>query len=78
MDGDYLVVGHWLGIAAAVVGFFASWIFCASEYGYLLGFGLGWLPSSILAFLLYWATRFLWGLVAVLVLVAIVVALRHG
>ena len=32
-----------------VVVFFCSWWYCTSEYGFLFGFGLGWLPSGILA-----------------------------
>lgn len=32
-----------------VVVFAASWIYCIAEYGYLLGVGLGWLPSVIVA-----------------------------
>lgn len=55
-------IGAWL----AVITFFASYYYCAVEYGYLLGVGLGWLPSIIVAT----AVFFLWPL---LVLVAIVV-----
>ena len=32
--------------------FLASWAYCTVTYGFLLGFGLGWLPSIFLAFLL--------------------------
>lgn len=68
----YWAIGHWLGALVAIVGFFASWIYCVGEYGYLLGFGLGWLPSSILSPILYWITRLFWGLpVAALAVFAI-------
>ncbi len=29
--------------------FISSWIYCVYQYGYLFGFGIGWLPSLILA-----------------------------
>lgn len=38
------------GIVGAIV-FVGSWIYCIVTYGYLLGFGLGWLPSLIVAFI---------------------------
>jgi hypothetical protein len=31
------------------ITFWVSWIYCISEYGYLFGVGLGWLPSLIVA-----------------------------
>jgi hypothetical protein len=37
-----------LGWGLGVVTFIGSWIYCTSKYGYLFGFGLGWLPSIIL------------------------------
>ena len=43
------MIAHWVGIVVAVIAFCGSWIYCIAEYGYLLGFGLGWLPSIILA-----------------------------
>ncbi len=50
--GIYAFIG---GLISFIV-FVGSWIYCISEYGYLLGVGLGWLPSMIVAFLAY----FLW------------------
>ena len=35
----------------SVVIFLFSWYYCISEYGYLFGFGLGWIPSAISAFI---------------------------
>lgn len=29
--------------------FITSWVYCTFTYGFLLGFGLGWLPSMLLA-----------------------------
>ena len=33
----------------AVIVFIGAWIYCIAEYGFLLGVGLGWLPSAIVA-----------------------------
>ena len=33
----------------AFIVFVYSWIYCIATYGYLLGVGLGWLPSIIVA-----------------------------
>ena len=30
--------------------FLTSWVYCTFTYGFLLGFGLGWIPSMLLAF----------------------------
>jgi hypothetical protein len=58
-------------ICAALTGpatFLAVWIYCAITYGFLLGFGLGWIPALILALLVAVATIFLWPLVALALL----------
>jgi hypothetical protein len=47
--------------------FVVSWIWCIANYGYLLGVGLGWLPSAITATVLCW----IWPIVAI-------AALRYG
>lgn len=68
MDGDdYLKVGKVLGILAAVVTFLGAWGYCAATYGFLFGFGLGWLPAGILAVIVGFAVAFLWGLIAIAV-----------
>jgi hypothetical protein len=46
----------------------AVWIYCAVTYGFLLGFGLSWIPALILALLVAVATIFLCPLAAVSVL----------
>lgn len=40
--------------------FIGSYIYCIAEYGFLLGVGLGWLPSIIVATIFCW----LWPLYA--------------
>lgn len=47
MDGVqqfYTEIGKLVG----GIVFFTSWVYCAFTYGFLLGFGLGWIPSMIL------------------------------
>ena len=42
--------GYWIGyVISWIFIFLGSWIYCISEYGFLLGVGLGWLPSAIAA-----------------------------
>lgn len=67
MDKDWYENTGWaLGGLTAVVTFFGGWIYCTATYGFLFGFGLGWLPSGIAALLGCVAIRYLWGVVAVL------------
>lgn len=42
-------LGHALVSPIAIITFVAAWWHCASTYGFLFGFGLGWLPAAILA-----------------------------
>lgn len=60
MSSDHYALGAvWTGF----IVFVGTWIWCISEYGFLLGVGLGWLPSAIVAFLAAW----LWPLIAIAV-----------
>lgn len=42
----YWYIGAWI---VGVPTFIGTWIWCIAEYGFLLGVGLGWLPSLITA-----------------------------
>jgi hypothetical protein len=64
-EGWYLRVGAVLGWIVAVPTFIGAYIYCIVHYGFLLGLGLGWLPSAILAFFVWIAVMLLWGVVAV-------------
>lgn len=66
-DRWYWAIGDWVGGAGWFIAFLASWWYCAATYGYLLGFGLGWLPSLILASLIALALKVLWGPTVLLV-----------
>lgn len=59
--GSYFRIGGWLGIIPALITFVGAWWYCATTHGFLLGFGLGWLPSLILAVLVELAFTLLWG-----------------
>ncbi|MBR0681133.1 hypothetical protein GXW74_11600 [Roseomonas eburnea] len=51
------------GLTGFVV-FFGSWVYCIAHYGFLLGVGLGWLPSLIVAVV----AAALWPIAALLLL----------
>jgi hypothetical protein len=42
------VAGGW-GIIVALATFVTAWAYCTMHYGFLFGFGLGWLPAGLLA-----------------------------
>ncbi len=57
---------YYLGVVVSFCPIFIGcWIFCIAHYGFLLGVGLGWLPSGIVALF----AAFLWPLGAVLLVV---------
>lgn len=43
------VSGGLLGIIVALATFATAWAYCSIHYGFLFGFGLGWLPAGMLA-----------------------------
>ena len=47
-EENYLVGAILVGIPT----FIGTWIYCIIHYGFLLGVGLGWLPSIITAFII--------------------------
>jgi hypothetical protein len=60
MDDSY-AVGFRITFFLVFVG---TWIWCMDEYGFLLGVGLGWLPSAITAFV----AGMIWPLLALAVI----------
>jgi hypothetical protein len=64
MDDSYERIGGALGAITAVLVFIGCWIYCIAAYGFLLGVGLGWLPSGICAALAGIVVRFTWPLIA--------------
>lgn len=54
---------YWIGFwVCYVLVFFGCWAFCVAKYGFLLGVGLGWLPSGIVAAV----AGFLWPLLVII------------
>jgi hypothetical protein len=43
------VSGGLLGIIVGLATFVTAWAYCTIHYGFLFGFGLGWLPAGMLA-----------------------------
>ena len=64
MDEDLIIGGFLFG----GVTFIGCWIYCISEYGFLLGVGLGWLPSLITGVVV----GALWPIVALLAVLALI------
>lgn len=60
-DRPYWAIGDLIGGIGWLTAFVASWWYCAATYGYLFGFGLGWLPSFILATMAAIGLKLLWG-----------------
>jgi hypothetical protein len=48
-DGVLNIGRWWLGIIVALATFVMAWAYCTIHYGFLFGFGLGWLPAGMLA-----------------------------
>jgi hypothetical protein len=42
-----------ISVLFSVIVFLISWVYCIFEYGFLFGFGLGWLPSALLALMFF-------------------------
>lgn len=44
----YYVIAWIVGVITAII----CWIYCISQYGFLIGVGIGWLPSAIAGFVI--------------------------
>ena len=70
-------VDYYLGIGAGLGGFigfgtfFGAYIYCIATYGFIFGLGLGWIPSVIAAVIVSQVVHFLWGPMAVLIVIII-------
>jgi hypothetical protein len=72
---DFTEIGSGLSLLSAAGTFIAAWIYCMQEYGFLFGFGLGWLPAALLAAIVGLAVYYLWAYILGLYAVAIIAAL---
>lgn len=61
-------IGYAISFAIVFIG---CWIYCIATYGFLLGVGLGWLPSIITAAILsiFWPLLLI-GVVAVIIAIS--------
>jgi hypothetical protein len=71
-DALYDGLGSFIGVIAGFATFVASWIYCVGEYGFLWGFGFGWVPSAMLAVVVGWVTRFIWGIGLILLVLGLI------
>ena len=75
MDDRYFDIGAALGLLVGTAAFVVSYVYCISNYGPLVGVGLGWLPSFLLAWIVGIATCRLWGPLLVAVMISSVAIL---
>jgi len=71
-EGYYLRIGGILGALIGTVTFIGAYIYCIASYGFLFGFGLGWIPSGIVALIVSQVVRFLWGPIIFLIVILVV------
>ncbi len=64
-DFDRLVSVIFAGII-----FIFSWYYCISNYGYLFGFGLGWIPSAISGLIVFFSFPYVFQLLKIIFVVA--------
>ena len=58
----YGSIGVLTGYLIGGLTFLGAWAYCAATYGFLFGFGLGWLPAIILAVIVGGLSGLLWPL----------------
>lgn len=61
----YFGIGLILGLFTSALTFLGSWIYCIITYGFLFGVGLGWLPSAIVAAVVFGVMYVAWPLLIV-------------
>jgi hypothetical protein len=59
-DIDSSGVGWLLAWGFGGIAFLASWIYCMFQYGYLMGFGVGVIPSALLGGIVWLIMRYAW------------------
>jgi hypothetical protein len=64
-------LGAVFGFTAGVITFIATWIYCATTYGFVLGVGLGWFPAAICAAVTGWLVAVFWGAALALLVLAV-------
>ena len=59
---------HLGAVITGILTFIPTWIYCIYKYGFLLGVGLGWLPSMIVAFI----AALIWPVILILIMLCII------
>jgi hypothetical protein len=75
---SYDEIGERLGIVGGILAFVVAYLYCIATGGFLLGLGLGWLPSAIFATIVYGVVRVGWGVIALLLVLLLIVILSHS
>ena len=65
------------GNLTGFVTFICAWIYCMATYGFLFGFGLGWLPAAILGVMVFFGMAYLWRWVAGLLAIGVLYVLTR-
>lgn len=65
MDSEQYIAGWML---TAVLLFFPIWIYAISQWGFLIGFCLGWIPAAIGAAIIALAWPVIWFAVVAIIL----------
>ncbi len=74
---SYDELSAFLAWGAGALTALVSWVFCVSQYGYLLGFGLGWIPSAIVGAIVWGVVRYAWPYLLGAACVAAMMTLAH-
>lgn len=65
-EKNYYKIGFWI---TAVITFIVCWIYAIASWGFLLGVGLGWIPSLFIAVI----AGFIWPLLVLVLLIGLCV-----
>ncbi len=68
---DFEEIYHIGRTITGIISFIISYIYCIASYGFLLGLGLGWIPSLIVAFI----AGFLWPLIVIILVILIIIVI---
>ena len=66
MDSE--VVNTRVAMISGVITALVAWVYCTATYGFLFGFGLGWLPSG---FVMLFAWRVVLGILGLVVILIV-------
>lgn len=62
----YIEIGRYFFWPTLVLTFIGCWLSAMGSFGFLLGFGLGWIPSLIIAYIFAVLANFLWPIIVLI------------